>query len=152
MYRKTYETEEDKQREQGVADSMQKILGEDIIVSDNLGISYRLDRVLLKDKKIIGWVEIKCPRKESPSTMWQSYKISLRKIKDGLVWSRITKAPFYLVVKFSNGIKYAEIKLEEYKYYEVEWGGRWKSARDKGDMELMASIPIELFSSLEFFI
>ena len=80
--------------------------------------------------------------------MSDRYNISLRKLKDGLLWSQTTNAPFFLAVKFTDHIAIGEITEKIIQYdSEIKWGGR----RDRGqnsDLELMVSIPIEQFRLL----
>ena len=54
-----YENENDKKNEQRIADYVQKMIGDDFMVSENLGISYILDRAILKNERIVGLMEIK---------------------------------------------------------------------------------------------
>ena len=62
MARPMYENENDKKNEQRIADYVQKMIGDDFMVSENLGISYILDRAILKNERIVGLMEIKYPK------------------------------------------------------------------------------------------
>ena len=149
MARPMYENENDKKNEQRIADYVQKMIGDDFMVSENLGISYILDRAILKNERIVGLMEIKYPKYDFTVNTLPYYHISLNKIKKGIEWSEMTNAPFFLMARFSKEILFAKITKESFKHYPIKWGGWTRGVRDSADLELMAHVPTNEFYTID---
>ena len=147
--RAIYETKENRQREQAVADEIQKKLIDGATISPSLPYSYKIDRVLMRNEGIIAWLEIKCRERLYYRTL-EFYEISLRKIKDGVLWAGMTDSAFLLAVRFNEGIMLTRIDKERLAKYPVIWGG-WANPRYDADKELMLCIPVSEFGSLNYF-
>ena len=134
MGRKYYETEEDLKRERNVADFIESKWDCKCM---KLSFKDKLDFAIVRQGKIKAWIEIKCRniKKQLEGDLgypYEKYMISMSKINAGIRLSKETDKPFYLIVKFDNGIFYYEPKKED---LDLEWGGRIQTQRDEGDLE-----------------
>ena len=147
--RKTYETKEDRSKEQNIVNYIQKCIGSEIVITPSLPYSYNLDRALIKNGDIRAWLEIKVQNYNLEYYTLPEYWLSLRKANEGVQWSRITDRPFYLIVKFSDvGIMFSMITLECLRSYRIDYGGRTITRRDAEDQELILHIPVDRFSKI----
>lgn len=148
--RQTYETQEDRNREQEIANYIQKSIGSDVRITPSLPYSYTIDRALIINGDIRAWIEIKCQQYKLEYCTLFEYWLSLRKANEGIQWSRITKRPFFLIAKFNDtGIMFTEITLECLQSYRIDYGGRTITKRDAEDQELILKIPVENFYKIE---
>ena len=136
--RPIYQTQNDLDKEQEVADIIGNHLGKKIQkMGGNLN---EIDRCVVGDNNIIEAVlEIKIRAidyKQYPTVM-----ISSHKILAGMPYVRYCGIPFYIAFSFNGDIHiYSVTEPEKYEY---KWGGRTKQTRDSRDIEIMAHIPME---------
>jgi hypothetical protein len=97
--RQLYETESDLQNEKKVAEIICSAFGCSLI---KLPIKYGVDYMATVNHELDGWYEIKC--RKNPSNTYSDFMISLGKWISGVQLSDHTKAPFYLVVSFTDRI------------------------------------------------
>ena len=141
MARKFYETKEHLSNERAVADILEKswkcLLKK---------VSYKLyiDFALCSNNIIKGWVEIKS-RTISHNHL-SEYMISMHKINCARQLSRETNFPFFLVVKFTDGIYYYRDNGEK---HDLRWGGRFATQRDEQDLEPCYYIKMSLFKKIK---
>ena len=109
-------------------------------------VSYKLsiDFAICKDNFIKGWVEIK--NRTISHNHSDLYMISMHKINAARQLSRETNLPFYLVIKFTDGIYYYRDKNERHL---LKWGGRYATQRDEQDLEPCYYINMNLFKKLQ---
>ena len=147
--RKTYETEEDRKREQETVNHIQKYMG-DMKISPSLPYSYTVDRAVIINADIRAWLEIKCQQYKLEYYTLPEYWLSLRKANEGIQWARVTKRPFFLIATFSDvGVRFTEITLDCLQNYKIEYGGRTITQRDAEDQELILKIPVDNFYKIE---
>ena len=127
MIRPVYETEKDRKMEQAIINELSDAWK---IFYQKLPIKHRLDFALLDDKKaVIAWAEVK--RRDNDSTTYDTYMLSLDKYMSGMKLFKLTGLPFYMVVKFSDGLYYCEVSLLSYAQLNISFGGR----TDRGDSQ-----------------
>ena len=125
--RPVYETEKDRKMEQAIINELSDAWK---IFYQKLPIKHRLDFALLDDKKaVIAWAEVK--RRDNDSTTYDTYMLSLDKYMSGMQLFKLTGLPFYMVVKFSDGLYYCEVSLLSYAQLNISFGGR----TDRGDSQ-----------------
>ena len=125
--RPVYETEKDRKMEQAIINELSDAWK---IFYQKLPIKHRLDFALLDDKKIVtAWAEVK--RRDNDSTTYDTYMLSLDKYMSGMQLFKLTGLPFYMVVKFSDGLYYCEVSLLSYAQLNISFGGR----TDRGDSQ-----------------
>lgn len=132
--RPRYETEDDRKREQFVADQLMAIGG---IQLDKMPDSYGPD--YFHPRRI---VEVKC-RKHSHDT-YATLILSLRKWRDGIYLAHLMHAEtlFVIAAGFIDGIWTRSISHGSLPDYEIVMGGRTRHTRDAGDIEPVVHIPI----------
>ena len=127
MIRPVYETEKDRKMEQAIINELSDAWK---IFYQKLPIKHRLDFALLDDKKaVIAWAEVK--RRDNDSTTYDTYMLRLDKYMSGMQLFKLTGLPFYMVVKFSDGLYYCEVSLLSYAQLNISFGGR----TDRGDSQ-----------------
>ena len=98
--------------------------------------------------KIICWIEVK--GRTVPHDKYPTYMVSLHKIEAGLERFRVTNLPAYLVVRFTDGVYFWEMREGEFT---VSFGGRWvpraEHGRHENDQEPVALIPMEKFQPVQ---
>ena len=125
--RPVYETEKDRKMEQAIINELSDAWK---IFYQKLPIKHRLDFALLDDKKIVtAWAEVK--RRDNDSTTYDTYMLSLDKYMSGMQLFKLTGLPFYMVVKFSDGLYYCEVSLLSYAQLNISFGCR----TDRGDSQ-----------------
>lgn len=117
---------------------------------------YRLDYAgyeltnnpLYNKNRIICWIEVK--GRTVPHDKYPTYMVSLHKIEAGLERFRVTNLPAYLVVRFTDGVYFWEMREGDFK---VSFGGRWvpreEHGRHENDQEPVALIPMEKFQRVQ---
>ena len=148
MPRKRYETNADLNNERAVADIIERQWN-----CKCMKLSYKdkLDFAVVREGSIKAWIEVKCRniKKQLEGDFgypYERYMISMSKINAGIRLAKETDKPFFLVVKFDNGIFYYKPKKEE---LDLEWGGRWKTQRDAEDMEPVYKFKSSLFKEIK---
>jgi len=98
--------------------------------------------------KVICWFEVK--GRTVPHDKYPTYMVSLHKVEAGLERFRVTGLPAYLVVRFTDGTYYWEMREGEFK---VSFGGRWvpreEHGRHQNDQEPVALIPMKKFQPVQ---
>ena len=141
--RPIYETEKDRKMEQAIINELSDAWK---IFYQKLPIKHRLDFALLDDKRVvIAWAEVK--RRENDSTTYDTYMLSLDKYMSGMKLFKLTGLPFYLVVKFSDGLYYCEVSLLSYAQLTISFGGRTDRA-DLQDVEPCIYFDSNLFKKV----
>lgn len=148
--RPRYETDQNRNNEQTIVDYIKSHLGKGIDISQNLGYKYIIDRAILENGIVKGWVEIKYPNYDLNIATLPSFFISLKKIKSGLELSNKSRSPFFIVARFTKQFLFTEITNYCLKDYGIKWGGRTHTIRDKWDRELMFHIPVGEFHSIKY--
>ena len=131
--RPIYETSSNRMAEQEVVDRLSVAWKATILSLPKLA---KVDRLIISDRKVRGWLEIKCRKNKADA--YPTYMISARKIQDGLSLSEATKLPFILVVSWLGDIRW--IKVES--MYPTRTGGRVDRG-DAQDIELVCDIPLD---------
>ena len=140
MSRPRYETKEHLKREYAVRDVINEAWNCDC---KNLPSKVVIDYAVCRDGIIKAWVEIKNRNKDYVTSDY--LMISLYKIMHGRALAKETGLPFFLVIKFNDGIYYYQDKEESHL---LKWGGRLFTARDNQDQEPCYFIDISLFKRL----
>ena len=140
MARKMYETPETLKKERDIADIIEKSWKCKL---HKMHFKLSVDFALC-DSVIKAWVEIKT--RTISSTHSDKYMIGLHKIKSCRELARETSLPFYLVVKFTDGIYYYKDNMEN---HELKIGGRVVTQRDAQDIEPCYYIDMKLFKKLK---
>lgn len=98
--------------------------------------------------RIICWIEVK--GRTVPHDKYPTYMVSLHKVEAGLERFRVTNLPAYLVVRFTDGTYYWEMREGDFK---VSFGGRWvpraEHGRHENDQEPVALIPMDRFQPVQ---
>jgi len=135
-----YESKQDLQNEDGVANALaekwkceQKKLGE---------LSH-IDRGLYREGRLSAYVEIKC--RNNAHDKYPDYMIDAHKLGAGLWVSHYDGLPFFLVIRFTDGIYYHRVTDESLRTQGV--GGRTDRG-DPLDVEMCTYIPMERFQKL----
>jgi len=132
--RPIYETRENRQEEQDVADRLAAAWKATILSLPKLA---KVDRLVISNGMARGWLEIKCRRNRMDA--YPTYMISSRKIQDGLDLSEATKIPFILAVSWSDGVRWLRVT----SMYPTRSGGRVDRG-DAQDIELVCDIPLDM--------
>ena len=140
------EKQQDRDNEHSICLEIKKYLSNNIKITPSLPYHYIIDRALLLNDIVKAWVEIKCINYDLVTL--PVYYISLHKIKVGVDWSEMTNTPFFIIVKFKDGIKYTEINKKCLDEYSITWGG-WKNPRRGNDKELLLNIPVDRLYRLD---
>ena len=141
--RPVYETEKDRKVEQAIINELSDAWK---IFYQKLPIKHRLDFALLDDKRVvIAWAEVK--RRDNDSTTYDTYMLSLDKYMSGMQLFKLTGLPFFMVVKFSDGLYYCEVSLLSYAQLNISFGGRTDRA-DAQDIEPCIYFDSNLFKKV----
>lgn len=141
MSRPKYETEENLNNEEDVKQIIEYVW---TCECKKLPTKDVLDFAMCRNGRVEGWLEIKCRKISFKNS--HDYMISLYKIKEARELVRETNLPFFLVVKFTDGLYYYK---DEGETHRLNWGGRFKTARDSQDQEPCYYININLFTKIE---
>ena len=141
--RPIYETAKDRKIEQAIINELSDAWK---IFYQKLPIKHRLDFALLDDRRNVNaWAEVK--RRDNDSTTYGTYMLSLDKYMSGMKLFKLTGLPFYLVVKFSDGLYYCEVSLLSYAQLTISFGGRTDRA-DSQDVEPCVFFDTNLFKKV----
>jgi len=141
--RPIYETEKDRKMEQAIINELSDAWK---IFYQKLPIKHRLDFALLDDKRgVTAWAEVK--RRDNDSNTYETYMLSLDKYMSGMKLFKLTGLPFYMVVKFSDGLYYCEVSLLSYAQLHIAFGGRTDRA-DLQDVEPCIYFDSNLFKKV----
>lgn len=139
--RPLYESRQDLENELGV---MNKIAGIANMTFRKMPIRYSVDYALMKGDGVHAWVEVKCRKNES--NKYPTLMISAAKLMDGVNLSYHTGKPFFLVVKWQDGI--GRVKLDSLVKYKLSFGGRYDRG-DAQDIEPVYEIPTADFLMID---
>jgi hypothetical protein len=141
--RPVYETEKDRKVEQAIINELSDAWK---IFYQKLPIKHRLDFALLDDKRAVtAWAEVK--RRDNDSTTYDTYMLSLDKYMSGMQLFKLTGLPFFMVVKFSDGLYYCEVSLLSYAQLNISFGGRTDRS-DSQDIEPCIYFESNLFKKV----
>ena len=141
MARKMYETKEQLEKERNIADKIEKLWNCKL---KKLSYKLMVDFAICKEGNIKGWIEIKTRKISSKSS--HEYMISMHKMNYAFNLSKDTQLPFFLIVKFSDGLYYYKYNNEKHS---LRWGGVTKAfMRDDQDREPCCYIDMKLFTKL----
>lgn len=137
MARPLYETRQDLENELGVMNTVAAIAK---MTFRKMTIRYSVDYALMKGDAVHAWVEVKCRKNEMKK--YPTLMISAGKLMEGVNLSYHTGKPFYLVVKWQDGI--GRVKLDSLLKYKLTFGGRF-DRNDAQDVEPVYEIPTSDF-------
>jgi len=138
--RPLYETEANRINERAVA---QLVEGKWNCKCVKLKKAYALDYAIVRDKKIVSFMEIKCRNytMEKLGSMG-GFMISLHKWLEAKAICDVSNVPFCLVVRTNDGVFWH--KTTDFKNYEVSIGGRYDRGDDQ-DVEPVILLKPECF-------
>lgn len=149
MMRPMYESERDRINEDRIARRIEKAWSMEL---KKMPVSYKLDFAAIRDKVIVGWLEVK---RRKIRREWRSVMLSVSKWKAGCVLSSSTGVGWAFVVENSLDGKLwwcdCSDMMEEEEPLRIEWGGRTRSTRDSADVEPVIHIPTKLFKQVDAF-
>jgi len=140
MARKMYETKEHLEKERNIADKIEKLWDCKL---KKLSYKLMVDFAICRGSDIKGWIEIKTRNIKSTSS--PKYMISMHKMNYAFNLSKDTELPFFLIVKFIDGLYYYKYNGEKHSF---KWAGRIKTQRDEQDQEPCCYIDMKLFTKL----
>jgi len=135
MHRPRYETNKDLQNEKEVS----KFLEGYGIQCFKLPISYRLDWIAFRDRKLMGFIELKT--RTTKRLTYPTLILSLSKFSAGCSLSRLTGTDFWVAAKWTDSLGFcccSDLGAE------IEMGGR-HDRNDRDDFEPVVHLPVELF-------
>ena len=135
-----HETPADLQNESAVGRAIEQGFN---CVLHKLPKSYRLDFMATRMDKPVAWIEVKC--RKHASTKYPTLMLSLSKYMEAKRLAANTSVPSYLVVRFTDCIKYCPFDYGT----DLRWGGRTKNTRDSRDIEPVLHFPIDRMENLE---
>ena len=144
-----YETDEDRSNEKKAINILKDFTGNDYI---QLPKTHRVDIAQIdKDGTISAWIEYK--HRSHPINKYPSLMISTTKLIEGVILSRMTGIPFYLLVSFKSS------KEKDPEFYRIEVGTKtiqgshiaMGGRRDRGgisDIEPVCHLDIPAFERI----
>ena len=135
-HRPKYESDKDLQAEKMVAKYLKSKHQIDCF---KLPISYRLDWIVFKNRKLLGFMELKTrtvKHNEYPSLI-----LSLSKYSYGCQLAHLTGSTFWVAAKWTDGLGFC--KCDDIAIGVEMWGRHDRG--DKDDFEPVVHLPIELF-------
>ena len=141
--RPLYETQAHLSVEQKIADRLRLRANCSMI---KLPIRYHLDYAVERDKRIIGFAEIKTTKYQVETHIgYGGFKMSFAKWCHAEQMSRLSKLPFILLVGFPDAVRY--IQTKEFDHDGLVWWGRADRA-DSQDMEPAIILDLSRFKEL----
>lgn len=145
MKRRTYETAEDRQREDWIMGKLSRANGWRYKRAAKLS-SYDGELAdCTNGIKIVGLVEVKC--RTSNKTDHSTLICARKKIDNGVKLAEKRCLEYILAVRWMDVVSYIRITSESAKAFEVSMAGR-KDRNDKADMEPCYMIPVAGFTDL----
>ena len=138
MTRPIYETPDDTANEKAVADTVARVWG-GVAVSN--GQKHSVDFLFNAFNGTRAWLEVKCRNNEYGK--YPTLAISLHKMMMGTFYAMQTGLPFYLIVRYTDGIW--GCLVSNLSQYFIEIGGGRKDRGDRQDTELMLHISTKDF-------
>lgn len=150
MTRPEYETDEDLKNEIRIG---KIIAAERNCKVHKMDKRQKIDFMLLRDDKAIGWAEIKCRSGNYP---WDKidrlggFMISLNKAMAGIQKAQTTGLPFVLIAEAEGEIRIATLSdgASHFALCDVIMSGR-KDRNDPLDIEPQVLIPVYMFKKLK---
>jgi hypothetical protein len=141
---KDYYTQEHYTSEELVRKHLENLYNLDLRRNKTL---YKYDISVVKNGVVTGLLELK--RRNYPYGKYDTYTVSLDKIREGVVYSLYLGIPCTLVVFFSCGtlVSY-RIDAQQVKGFDITYGGR-TDRNDPNDLEPLVNIPIAFFKVLD---
>ncbi len=147
--RPMYESDRDRINEDRIARRIEKAWRLEL---KKMPVSYKLDFAAVRDNVIVGWIEVK-RRRILPK--WRTVMLSISKWREGCILSSSTGIGWAFVVENSVDGKLwwcdCSDMMEDEDSFQIEWGGRTKSTRDRADVEPVIHIPTKLFKQVDNF-
>lgn len=138
--RPTYETAADLSRERHVIARAAEAWG---AAPRKLPKSYGLDFAFVRGRVVVAWAEVKV--RTYSASAFPTYMLSLHKWTRGREWSRATRVPFILVVRFTDAILYT---VTDDSPPAVQFAGR-ADRGDWQDAEPCVMLPMTNFRRLQ---
>jgi hypothetical protein len=120
--RPTYETAKDRVKEAAVAETIGRHFN---CFAKKLPLSYPLDFVMVRDRRVEGWLEVKC--RNYASTDFDTLMLSCQKYSAAIRLSSVTGRPVNLAVQWTDMLGFLNLPCDG----DVIWGGR----SDRGDWQ-----------------
>lgn len=139
--RPTYETQEDRERQTSTIAVIERRWN---CVATALKAMSPIDYALCRGREIRAWAEVKV--RTNPAGKYPDYMLSLHKWQDGIRQSEFTGLPFFLVVGFTDGVRF----VRGYKDLQVKYaiGGR-TDRNDPADIEPVVLIDMRHFTLID---
>ena len=137
--RPSYETSEDREREQAIVLAVCAAWRCEAQAAPRF---YQHDYFLTRGEDMVAVVEVKA--RTNPHDQYRTYMLSAHKYLHGVAWEGSLQVPFLLVVGFTDGVWFC--RPRKCRTF-VRFGGR----RDRGDaqdMEAVVHVPMEEFKRL----
>jgi hypothetical protein len=112
-------------------------------IAKKLPVRYELDYLLIRNRKAMGWLEIKV--RAINYEYYPTYMISLGKVMAARKLTEATSLPSFLVVQWRDGKGY--IRLDDLGEFEITMGGR-TDREDDQDVEPVVLFPIQGFTQI----
>ena len=132
-----YESDDDRKRENEVADVVAIAWHCRQVKREDLDC---IDRELQREWKTVAYLEIKC--RNNPSTKYAYYMIDAAKLRGGFRVAEKEGKPFFLAVKFTDGIFWTRVTEEKLS---LEGTGGRTDRGDPNDIEKCCYIPMTLW-------
>ena len=147
MSRPFYESDKDRHQENVTINNFADYCG---VNFSKMKPSCIIDYALLKNKKVIGVVEVKNRNYSSKSIdNMGGLIISTSKIFSAKKWTEDVGVPFFLLVQLTDGVFYfKKNKGDQWPDLEIQIAGR-KDRGDWQDMEPCCLFPMNLFTKIE---
>ena len=138
--RKQHESPEDIIAERAALDRACKVWK---CTAEKLPIKYELDYLLLREKRGVAWLEIKC--RTNARLAYPTYMIALSKIMAARRLFDASQLPSFLLIQWSDVCGY--IRNDSLLDFEIAFDGRTDRG-DPDDIEPVALIPLGEFTLL----
>ena len=134
MTRPIYETQADRDNEQGIARIVEQRFG---CTLHKMPMKYTLDFAAVRDDSVVAFIEAR--QRKIPSTQYDEYMIALHKLADAHKLTQLTGLPCRLVVRWSDNVtKMIKLPPDD---YEIRIGGSTRRG-DWQDIEPLAYFKI----------
>lgn len=138
--RPVYETKEDRSRERSVADTLERAWKVKLVKLRPLA---PVDFAVVRDGRVVGWVEIKCRQHELGR--YPTLILSSDKALSGMERAERSGLPWILCAQFTDAIAYTRMKPE---YLNAIWIRGRSDRADDYDIEPCVEIPVSGMSML----
>ena len=134
MSRPIYETQADRDNEQGIARIVEQRFG---CTLHKMPMKYTLDFAAVRNDSVVAFIEAR--QRKIPSTQYDEYMIALHKLADAHKLTQLTSLPCRLVVRWSDNVtKMIKLPPDD---YEIRIGGSTRRG-DWQDIEPLAYFKI----------